>query len=129
MFGLLRRNRRFARLWTGESISILGDQVTALALPMIAILLLHAPAWQLGVLTAASWVPYLGALLIGSAIDMVPSKRVVLIIADLTRGVALATIPLAYLLHGLTIIQLLAVAVVVGFAAVVSQTAYAGFFP
>lgn len=129
MFGLLRRNRRFARLWTGESISILGDQVTALALPMIAIMLLHAAAWQLGVLTAASWVPYLGALFIGSAIDSVPSKRIVLVISDLVRAAALATIPLSYLLHRLSIMQLLVVAAVVGVAAVVSQTAYASFFP
>ncbi|SDS57859.1 Predicted arabinose efflux permease, MFS family [Microlunatus soli] len=128
MIDLLRRNRRYARLWGGESISMLGDQVTALALPMIAILLLHAPAWQLGVLTAASWVPYLFALLTGTAVDRVTSKRRILVLTDLARAAALASIPVAALIGRLTVGQLIMVAVLVGLAGSVSQTAYISFF-
>lgn len=126
---LLRHNRRYARLWGGESVSMLGDQVTGLALPLIAITLLNAPAWQLGVLTAASWIPYVVALPVGTVVDGLRSKRLVLIGADLIRGATLATIPLAFLLHRLSIEHLLVVAVLVGSAGVVSQTAYASFFP
>ncbi len=129
MLELLRRNRRYARLWGGETVSMLGDQVTGLALPLIAIMLLHAPAWQLGVLTAASWLPYVVALPVGSIVDGLPSKRLVLMGADLVRGAALATIPLAFVLDRLTTVHLLVVATVVGSAGVVSQTAYASFFP
>jgi MFS family permease len=128
MFGLLRRNRQYARLWFGESISMLGDQVTALALPMIAIIGLDAPAWQLGVLTAASWVPYLFALLIGTTIDRIAHKRLVLVLADLTRAAALGTIPIAFAVDRLTMVQLVVVAVVVGTAGAASQTAYLSFF-
>lgn len=129
MIELLRRNRRYARLWAGESVSMLGDQVTGLALPLIAIMVLHAPAWQLGVLTAASWIPYVFALPVGSIVDGLPSKRVVLITADLVRGAALATIPLVFVLDRLSTAHLLVVAIVIGSAGVVSQTAYASFFP
>jgi len=126
---LLRRNRRYARLWGGETVSMLGDQVTGLALPLIAITVLHSPAWQLGVLTAASWVPYVVALPIGSLVDSLARKRIVLIGADLVRGAALATIPVAFVLDRLTTGHLLVVAVVVGSAGVVSATAFASFFP
>lgn len=128
MWSLLRRNRRFARLWGGETVSLLGDSITALALPMIAILVLQAPAWQVGVLTAASWTPYLVALLVGALVDRVPRKRIVLVITDLWRGAALATIPLAAVLGELTVLHLILVAVAVGTAGVVSQTAYVSFF-
>jgi MFS family permease len=126
---LLGRNRRYARLWGGETVSMLGDQVTGLALPLIAITVLHAPAWQLGVLVAASWLPYLFALPIGSLVDGAAAKRLVLVGADLLRGAALATVPLAFVLDRLTTAHLLVVAVVVGSAGVVSATAYASFFP
>src|SRR5690606_2793802 len=120
--------RRFARLWGGETVSLLGDSITALALPMIAILVLQAPAWQVCVLTAASWTPYLVALLVGALVDRVPRKRIVLVITDLWRGAALATIPLAAVLGELTVLHLILVAVAVGTAGVVSQTAYVSFF-
>lgn len=105
-----------------------GDQITALALPMIAIILLDASAWQVGVLTAASWLPYLFALVIGTMVDRVRVKRRVLICADLARATALATIPAMFLLDGLTIIHLIVVAATVGVAGVISQTAYVTFF-
>ncbi|QDP97108.1 MFS transporter [Microlunatus elymi] len=128
MWKLLRRNPRYARLWSGESVSMFGDQVTALALPMIAIMLLHAPAWQLGLLTAASWIPYLFALPIGTLVDRIRTKRLVLVAADLCRALLLATIPVAFVLHRLGFGQLIMVAILVGLAAVVSQTAYVTFF-
>lgn len=128
MLGLLRRNHHYARLWSGEAVSMLGDQVTALALPMIAITVLHAPAWELGILTATSWMPYLFALVIGSSVDRTASKRVILIVTDLVRAAVLITIPLAFALGHLTMAHLLAVAAVVGLSGVVSQCAYVSFF-
>lgn len=107
---------------------MLGDQVTALALPMIAIIGLHAPAWQLGVLTGASWMPYLVGLLTGTVVDRFAANRIILVLADLTRALALATIPVAFAMDRLGILQLILVAVVVGLAGSVSQTAYVSFF-
>jgi MFS family permease len=128
MWELLRRNRRYARLWGGETVSMLGDSVTALALPMLAILVLKAPAWQVGVLTAASWTPYLVALFVGAMVDRVASKRVVLVVVDLVRALALATIPLIAFVGQLRFTHLIIVAITVGLAGVVSQTAHASFF-
>lgn len=128
MIALLRRNHRYARLWAGESVSMLGDQFTALAIPLIAIALLHASPWQVALLTAASWTPFLFALLVGTHVDRRRSKRRVLVASDLTRAVALATIPVAFLMGWLSIVQLVAVATIVGLAGVVSQTAYMNFF-
>jgi MFS family permease len=95
---------------------------------MIAILVLHASPFEVGVLTAAAWVPYLGALIIGSWVDRLPIKRPVLVIMDLTRATALVSIPLAFVLHRLTVGQLLLVAIAVGLSGVISQTAYMSFF-
>src|SRR5205085_328001 len=54
----LWRHRDFMRLWTAETISQLGTQVTLLALPLTAIVTLHATAWQVGVLTAVEFAPF-----------------------------------------------------------------------
>jgi len=50
----VRRNRGFLWLWGGQGISVFGEQFTALAIPVLAVTLLHAVAWQMGVLNAAS---------------------------------------------------------------------------
>ena len=50
---LLRENLNFRRFFVGQSISLLGDQVTALALPLTAVLALDATAGQMGALTTA----------------------------------------------------------------------------
>src|SRR5207248_8007883 len=55
----LWRNGRFMKLWAGQSISLLGTQVTLLAMPLVAILLLHATAFQVGALTAVEFTPFL----------------------------------------------------------------------
>jgi hypothetical protein len=54
---LLRENRDFSRFWTGQTVSLFGDQVTFIALPLTAVLVLHARAAQMGYLTAAELAP------------------------------------------------------------------------
>jgi hypothetical protein len=55
----LYRDRRFATYWTGQAVSELGDRVSELALPLIAITILGASSIEVGVLTAAVWTPQL----------------------------------------------------------------------
>src|SRR5438067_822559 len=55
----LGRNRDFLKLWAGQSVSLFGSQVTRLALPLAAVLTLHAGAAQMGLLGAALLTPYL----------------------------------------------------------------------
>ena len=56
---ILRENRNFRRYFIGQSVSLLGDQVTLIALPLTAVLVLHASAGQMGALTTAYLVPNL----------------------------------------------------------------------
>lgn len=51
--------REFTRFWAGQTISLFGDQVTLIALPLLAVLVLHADAAQMGYLAAAGLAPNL----------------------------------------------------------------------
>ena len=93
---LLRRHPAFRNLWFGQTISVFGDQITMLALPLVAIVTLDSGALAVGVLAAAGWLPHLVLSLgVGEWIDRRASKRRALVWADVFRALALATIPLA----------------------------------
>ncbi|GAA2795373.1 MFS transporter [Kitasatospora paracochleata] len=124
----LLRDRRFLRLWTAQSVSQLGDRISELALPLIAVTALHATAVQVSLLTALAWAPNLLGLLFGAWVDQRPGKRRLMITADLVRAAALATLPLAHLLDAVSLGQLYAVAVVTGSAGVLFNSAYSPFF-
>ena len=103
----LHRQPLFLRFWSAQTVSVFGDQVSALAIPLTAILVLDASAFEVGVLTAMAWLPHLiFALPAGVWIDARPHRRRMMIAADLLRAAALATLPIAYWLGGLTIWQL-----------------------
>src|ERR1700738_1434851 len=93
--GRLWRNGDFMRLWVGQTISEAGTQVSQLAVPTVAILLLHATPFQVGLLTALEFLPFpvLG-LVAGVYADRL-KRRPLMIISDLGRMVALLTIPIA----------------------------------
>jgi MFS family permease len=119
----------FARLWAGQTASIFGTAISALALPTIAILGMHASAFLVGVLEAAQFAAYpvLG-LFAGVWVDRW-SRRRTMLVADVVRGLVLCTVPLAAYLHVLSFAQLVAVAVVVGAASVFFEVAYQAFVP
>src|SRR5205807_10575071 len=94
---LLRENAVFRRYWTGATVSLFGDQVTLLALPLTAVLVLHAHAAQMGYLIAAELVPNLFfSLHAGAWVDRRGRRRQTLIAADLGRAALIASIPIAY---------------------------------
>jgi MFS family permease len=126
---LLRENFVFRRFWIGQTISLFGDQVSIIALPLVAVLVLHANAAQMGYLIAAELVPnLLFALHAGAWVDRRGRRRQLMILTDLGRGALVATIPIAYAFDALTIHQLYVVAFLVGSLAVVFQVAYASLF-
>ena len=55
----LLREVVFRRYWTASTISMVGDQVTAISVPLTAVLALHAGAAMMGYLTALEWLPSL----------------------------------------------------------------------
>ncbi|HXF30194.1 MAG TPA: MFS transporter [Solirubrobacterales bacterium] len=100
---LLRVNRPFRDYWTGQTISLFGDQIALLAIPLLAVLTLDADAEQMGLLGAVELVPnLLFAFAFGAWADRRRSRRAILIGADLGRAAVLLSVPLASLLGVLT---------------------------
>ncbi|HVB46170.1 MAG TPA: MFS transporter [Streptosporangiaceae bacterium] len=111
----LLRETAFRRYWTAQTISMFGDQISALALPLAAVLVLHAKATQMGFLAALEWLPsLLLGLHAGAWVDRLGHRRVFMIAADLGRAVLLTTVPVCYSLGALTLWQLYGVAFGVG---------------
>ena len=124
----LWRDRDFRSFWAGETVSHVGDRISELALPLLAVTVLHASPNEVGLLTAAVWAPNLLSLFVGSWVDHQQRKRRLMIAADLMRAVVLASIPLAYVVDMITLPQLFAVALIAGTGQVLFGTAYASFF-
>jgi MFS family permease len=111
----LLRRRVFRNYWSAQSISMLGDQVSALALPLVGVLTLHASPAEMGILTALVWAPNLVfALHAGALADRLGRRRRVMIASDLGRAVLLVSVPVAAWMDVLTMAQLYAVAFAVG---------------
>jgi MFS family permease len=125
----LWRHADFMKLWTGETISQLGTQITFLALPLTAILLLEATPFQVGLLGTLEFLPFiLVGLPAGVWVDRLRRRRI-LIAGDLGRVIALGSIPIAYELGMLHIAQLYVVAFVTGVFTVFFDVAYQSYLP
>lgn len=112
---LLRQRRDFRRFFSAQTVSLFGDQISFLALPLVAVLALRVGPAKMGYLSAAILAPNLFfALHLGAWIDRRGRRRQAMIAADLGRAVLLGTIPAAYLLGLLSFAQLLAVGFLVG---------------
>src|SRR2546428_829795 len=123
------RDLAFRRFWFGQTISLFGDQVTLLALPLAAVLVLHAGPAQMGYLGAASLAPnLLFSLHAGAFVDRRGLRRQTMIAADIGRAVLLATIPIAYALDALTLTQLYLVAFLTGTLSVFFFVSYNTLF-
>lgn len=119
----------FRRLWIGETVSQFGSQISQLALPLIAILSVHATTFQVGLLTTLESLAFLLiGLPAGAWVDRM-RFRIVLVVNDLVRAAALGSIPLAQLLGVLSIGQLYAVALVTGISTVFFDVAYQSYLP
>jgi MFS family permease len=108
---LLREQRQFRRYWSAATISMFGDQISSIALPLTGVLVLHASAAEMGYLTAIVWLPsLLFAMPAGAWVDRLGRRREIMIAADIGRAALLATVPACYALHVLTLAQLYGVA-------------------
>ncbi len=112
--GDLLHDAVYRRLWVSILISSLGGQVTLLALPLTAALLLNASPTQMGLLTAIESLPFvLFSLPTGVWLDRV-RKLPVYVVGELTIGVAVASVPLAWWAGALTMTWLYAVGFLIG---------------
>jgi predicted MFS family arabinose efflux permease len=94
----LLRDRPFRRFWTAETVSLVGDEISAIALPLVAVLALGAGSAQMGYLYAATLVPnLLFSMLAGAWVDRYPHKGRIMIVTDLGRAALLLVVPIAFL--------------------------------
>jgi MFS family permease len=125
----LWRHGDFMKLWTGQTISQLGDEVTQLAIPIVAAVTLEVSAFEFGLLAVLQFLPFiLLTIPAGVWVDRM-RRRPILIGANLGRAVLLASIPVAFLMGWLTIWQLYVVAFAIGCLEVFFDVAYQSYLP
>jgi MFS family permease len=127
--GNLWRDGEFLKLWGGQAISEVGSQVSLLALPTVAILVLGASPFQVGLLAASENLafPVLG-LVAGVYVDRL-RRRPIMIVCDVGRLLALASVPVAFALGVLSMGQLYAVGLIVGVGTVFFDVSYQSYLP
>jgi hypothetical protein len=119
----------FIRLWSGQTISGFGSLIGATAIGFIAILVLHATPFQLGILAAVRLAPgFLIGLIAGAWIDRL-RRRPILIGADIGRCLLLATIPSAAILGRLHIDLLYFITFFVRILSTLFDVAYESYLP
>jgi MFS family permease len=127
--GGLLWQRDFRLLWAGETVSQLGTAMAGVALPLLAVTVLHASTFGVTALTAAAYLPWLLiGLAAGAWVDRLDRRRL-MVACDLASALLYASLPLAAWLGVLTLGQVLAVALLAGGANVLFATAYQVFLP
>lgn len=125
----LLRNSDFISLWTGQTVSLLGSQITLIALPLVAVVTLDATPSQMGILTALEFLPeLLFSLVAGALVDRV-RRRPILIGADVGRMILLTMIPVAVTFDVLRIEQLYVIGFLIGVFSLLFRTAYSSVLP
>lgn len=125
----LNHNRAFNYLWAGETASQFGFQVAGLAITTTAITVLHATEQQVGIIGGLQTIAFLLiGLPAGAWVDRWRKRRT-MIVADLIRMIALASIPIAWWMGALSIYHLMVVVLIFGFGTVFFDVAYQSFVP
>jgi MFS family permease len=129
MRSTLYRHADFRRLWAAQTVSRFGSQISQLALPLVAVISLHASAFRVSLLGAVEMLPFLLlALPAGAWVDRV-ARRPVLIGADVGRALVLGSLPLAAAIGTVTYVQLCIVGFVAGTLTVCFDVSYQSYLP
>ena len=124
------RGRDFRLLLSAYGVSAVGSEVTVLAIPLAAAVLLGATPWQMGLLAAAGTAPYVGfSLVVGAWVDRLRRRRPLMVAADLVAAATLLSVPVAWALDVLTIAQLVVVELLVGAARVTFRPTFSVHLP
>jgi len=125
----LWRHRDFLKLWTAQTVSQFGDEITGIALPLVAILTLGAGAFEMGLLGVVRFLPFiLFTLPAGVWVDRM-RRRPILVGADVVRAILLASIPIAFLGGWLTLWHVYVVAFLAGTCEVFFDVSYQSYLP
>ncbi len=127
--GGLLWQRNFRLLWIGETISQLGNAMALVGVPLVAVIVLRASTFTVGVLTAAGWLPWLViGLPAGAWVDRLPARRV-MIACDVISAVLYASVPITAWAGVLTTGLVVGVQLGGGAASVLFMTAYQVYLP
>ena len=119
----------FLKLWTGQTISEFGSQISQLAIPLLAAISLHASPFEFSLLGVLGFLPFiLFALPAGGWGDRL-RRRQILIVGDAARAVLLALIPILWAADLLRMWQLLLLQFVIGVFTVFFDVAYQSYLP
>jgi MFS family permease len=125
----LIRHPDFLKLWTAETVSVFGTQVTLLALPLVAATILQVTPFEFALLGTIEFLPFIFlSLPAGVWVDRL-RRRPILIIGDIGRAISLVSIPIAFYFDVLTIWQLYAVGFINGCLTVFFDVAYQSYLP
>ncbi|WP_447008005.1 MFS transporter [Saccharothrix isguenensis] len=125
----LWRNADFRRLWAGQTLSDVGTNMVAVVIPLLAAADLGASAFEIGVISAVEFLPYiLISLFVGAWLDR-SAKRPIIVLADVVRAGALLAIPIMWWTDALTVPLLVVIVFVVGMCSVVSDIGGAAILP
>ncbi|MGW7534519.1 MFS transporter [Amycolatopsis sp. NPDC054798] len=123
------RNAAFRLLWTGQTVSTVGSAVASASVPLVALLVLHASTFEVALLTAVAWLPWLAVgLPAGAWVDRWAKRRVMLV-CDIIQMAAFLAVPISWACGFLSLGILVAAALVGGFAKVFFSLAYRAFLP
>ena len=127
--GGLLRQRNFRLFWAGESISEVGNSVTIVVIPLVAIDTLHTSTFIVTLLTATVWLPWVViGVPAGAWVDRL-RPRSVMLASDVVSAAAYVSVPVAAWCGVLTVAQLIAVTLVAGAASVFFNSAYQVLLP
>ena len=119
----------FWKYWSATAISGAGSAVTVVALPLTAVLALHASAFEVSLVTAANYVAWIVLGLPAGVITQRVPLRAMQVAMDLVRAVAIGSVPVTWFLGRLTVVQLVLVALVISFANVLFDVSNSTFVP
>ncbi|MEU1783771.1 MFS transporter [Streptomyces abikoensis] len=125
----LWRHPDFVRYWSACAVDVAGSGVTAVALPLIAVVSLHASVWQVSLLSFAERLPPLLVALPAGALADRHRKRPLMTGAALACGAAFAAVPLADAAGGLSLELLYSVALVTSAASLIGSTPRISYLP
>ena len=124
-----RLGRDFDRFWLAQTTSAVGSQVGDLAVPLLAVVVLHATAAEAGLVGVARWLPFLLlALPLGVLVDR-RRRRPVLVAADIARAALIVVLVVVAVAGSLTLPVLLGLIFAIGAFTVAFEVAYQSFLP
>jgi MFS family permease len=127
--GSLWQHADFRRFWAAQAADVCGSSLSTVAVPLVAVVTLHATTWEAAVLATVQRLPPLLLSLHAGAWCDRRRKRPLMVTTDLVSGVAMATVPVAAALGHLTLLHLYAVAAVVGSSQVIGSAASLSYIP